>query len=185
VDVGVASEPLDVVAGDEAAHRVADDVDPFVAGLLADRLDGGRKLPGGCPQISGPDAVVHGPHPPEAAAPQVPAEQGEDRAVVHETVDKQDGCARGLDIADQQAATNWREPAEGEALDIRPDPLLGNAERIAHEVRGDPCHFHGGALESGSAQHGEPRHTSPLRLPATPEPAWPSQNGNCDRTSIL
>ena len=39
VHVRIAAEPLHVVARDQAAHRVADDVDALVAGLLADLLD--------------------------------------------------------------------------------------------------------------------------------------------------
>ena len=43
VHVLVAAEPGHVVARDEAAHRVADDVDPLVAGLLDDALDLGAE----------------------------------------------------------------------------------------------------------------------------------------------
>ena len=60
VDAAVAALPLDVVAGDQAAQAVPDDVHPVVAGLLADALDVRAEVGGAPGDVGEQRAVVPG-----------------------------------------------------------------------------------------------------------------------------
>jgi hypothetical protein len=107
VHVPIAAEALHVVAGHEPAHRVADDVHPLVAGLLADLLDQ-RAQPGGhVGDVVGERRVVERVGAPEAATAQCPAQKGEDAAVVDDPVDQDDRRPGRLDVADDEPALHW------------------------------------------------------------------------------
>ena len=102
VDPGVAGHPLHVVAGDQPAHRVSDQVDAFVTALGAHSFDLGAQPECDVAYVVDERAVVHRAHPAEAAAAQAAPEQGEHRAVVDDSVHQQDRRPCGLDVADDQ-----------------------------------------------------------------------------------
>ena len=115
VHVGVTAESGHVVARDEPAHRVADDVDPLVAGLLDDPLDLGAEGSGRSADVAGEDRVVDRLDAPEAAAHEPAAQHGEDRAVVDHAVHEQDRCLGRLDVVDREAALARRQVLEAVA----------------------------------------------------------------------
>ena len=161
VHPGVAAEPLHVVAGDQAAHAVPDDVDPLEAGLLAELLDPRGEAGGREPDVAGERAVVQRDHPVEAATAQRPAQQREDRPVVDHAVHQQDRRAGRLDVADDQAALQRREPPEVAAADVPvPGPLRDDAERVERGVGGDPADLDGGTAQARGGQRagGPPPH---------------------------
>src|SRR4051794_26354109 len=74
----VTAHALDVVAGDDAAHRVADHVNPLVAGLLADRLHGLLQPSGGGAEVLGEHVVVERPDAAETSSAQGAPQHRED-----------------------------------------------------------------------------------------------------------
>ncbi len=116
VHTGVAVEFLHVVAGDQAAEGVPDDVYARVARLLAHRLDHRGQLAGRRRDVRGEQRQVHGGDPSEASPAQRPAQPSEDRPVVDQAMDQQDRCARGFDVADEQPAPQRGEAVEGVAV---------------------------------------------------------------------
>ena len=79
-DAGVhptmAFHPLDVVAGDQTAEAVPDDVDPLVPGVGAQLLDRLLQIPGGAADVGGQQAVVERRHVAEPAPAQRPVHHG-------------------------------------------------------------------------------------------------------------
>ena len=131
VHVGVAAEAGHVVARDQPAHRVADDVDALVAGLLDDALDLGAQPGGGRPDVVGEDRVVDRLDLAEAAAHETAAQHGEDRAVVDHAVHEQDRGLGRLDVVDGEAAL-----ARGQVLEaVAPAAVAWRGARAARAGR--------------------------------------------------
>ena len=138
VDALVPTEPRDVVAGDEATHAVANDVDPLVAGLGDERLDLLGQLGGGDADVARQDGVVHRRHPAEASTAQTEAQQGEDRPVVDDPVDEEDRRAGGLHVGDHQAALHRWQVLDAIAVAALGRAAPDEAEGIDHDVRRHP-----------------------------------------------
>ena len=108
VDPPVAAQPLHVVAGDQAAEAVPDDVHPLVAGLLADALDVLTEVGGAAGHVGQQRAVVPGADVREAAPAQAAAHHGEDRAVVDQPVHEQHRDAGGQRVGGEQRTDGGR-----------------------------------------------------------------------------
>ena len=115
----VSAHPLHVVPGDQAAERVTDDVDAFVAGVGGEPLDRLGEVAGRSADVAGQEPVVEPGQIGETSAPQGPLEQGEDRVVVDDAVDEEDRGGSGVDRVVDQAAL-----LRAEAGQIVPPPRL-------------------------------------------------------------
>ena len=164
----VAAEPLHVVARDQAAHAVADDVDALEAGLVAELLDpggearrrrAGRRWSAGCSSSSARGRKPRRRRPRRSTR--------EDRAVVDHAVHQQDRRPGRLDVADQQTALHRREPGEVARLVPRaPARSASHAERVERGVRRDPGDLDGGAAQAGRGQQAAGAATQRRRRPA-------------------
>ena len=150
LDPVVATLALDVVAGDQPAEAVADDVHAVVPGLLADALDVRAEVGGTARDVGQQRAVVPAAHVGEPPAPQAAVHHREDRPVVHEAVDQEDRGPRGQGIVGEQGP-------DGRRLDSRPVAGVGpecrapRAERVHQHVGADPGQFGEPAGQRGRA----------------------------------
>src|SRR6478735_7996459 len=138
VHVLVAAEPGHVVARDEPAHRVPDDVDPLVAGLLDDPLDLGAQGSSRSTDVAGEDGVVDRLDAPEAATHEAAPQDGEDRAVVDHAVHEEDRRLGGLDVLDRESPLARWQVTETVALAPVAGARAEQPERVEPEVQPHP-----------------------------------------------
>lgn len=138
----VAAQALDVVPRHQPAEGMRDDLHPAV--VAGGRRHRGRQQPGAVLDGRGAQRQLHRHHSAQPAPAQVVAQPGEHRAVVDEAVDEQHRGSRRVRSADQQAALQRREPAEGVGVvAVGPSPQRGR--RVQRQMRRDARGLHGEA----------------------------------------
>ena len=150
----VPAEPGDVVAGDQAAHAVADDVDALVAGLGDELLDLLGELGRRGSDVGGQRGVVHRRDPAEPAPAQAQAQQGEDRAVVDHAVHQQDRRPGGLDVGDDQTALHRGQVLDAVAVLAVRAVARDEPPGVERDVGGEPGRLDGRAHEPRGGRQG-------------------------------
>ena len=140
LDAPVPALALHVVAGDQPAEAVADDVHAVVPRLLADLLDPRPEVRGPARDVAQQRAVVPGADLAEATLAEAASHHGEHRPVVDEPVHEDHRDASGQGIAGEQGPHAGRLLAGPDAR-IRAEFLGPGAERIHQQMRPDPDQF--------------------------------------------
>jgi hypothetical protein len=146
VYVLVTSQALYVIASDQAAKAVPDDVDPCVTSGSRQLFDGHAQPHGSARNVLGKQAVVVSGQRLEPAAAECVLHHSEDRVIVDDPVHEQDGCLGSLyTVMEESALFRTEPPAIVAALGEDWRGSGEESERIHHQVGCTPGGLNGQA----------------------------------------